>query len=66
MNASDKKDQISIDFGAVDEPVNVTGIHGLSWHQGPCANAVASWRNKIHSQDTEKLFFSVNKSLHFH
>lgn len=29
MNTSDKKDQIPVDFGAVDEFVNVTGIHGL-------------------------------------
>lgn len=30
MNTSDKEDQIPIDFGAVYEFVNVTGIHGLS------------------------------------
>ena len=49
MNTSDKEDQIPIDFGAVYEFVNVTRIHGLSWHQWSCANAITSCRNKMHN-----------------
>lgn len=58
MNTSDKEDQIPIDFGAVYEFVNVTGIHSLSWQQWSRANAIASCRNETHSQGVEKLFFS--------
>lgn len=62
MNTSDKKDQIPVDFGAVDEFVNVTGIHGLCWHQWSRANAITSCRHKIHSLEIDNLFF-VNMSL---
>lgn len=53
MNTSDKTDQIPIDFSAVCEFVSVPGTHSLH------ANAITSWRNKVHSQETGK-FFSVH------
>lgn len=56
MNTSDKEDQIPIDFGAVYEFVNVTRIHGLSWHQRSCANAITSCRNKF--RELRKIFSS--------
>lgn len=41
FDAGDEKDEIAVDFGAVDELVYVAGVHGLSRLQAARPDAVA-------------------------
>lgn len=46
FNPSDEENQVAVDFGAVDEFVDVAGVHRLSRLQAARPDAVAHWRNK--------------------
>lgn len=46
FNSSDEENQVAVDFGAVDEFVNVASVHRLSCLQAARPDAVAHWRNK--------------------
>lgn len=56
VNPRDKEDEVPIDLRAVDEFVNVAGIHSLSWHQWSCADAVTRYRSEIQSKQQEAYF----------
>lgn len=40
FNASNEKDEVAIDFGAVDKSIDIAGIHRLSRLQASCSYAI--------------------------
>lgn len=46
FNSSDEENQVAVDFGAVDEFVNVACVHRLSCLEAARPDAITHWRNK--------------------
>lgn len=46
FNASNKEDEVAIDFGAVDKFIDVAGVHRLSRQQAARPNTVAHCQHK--------------------
>lgn len=46
FDASDEEDQVAVDFGAVNEFINVAGVHRLSCLQAARSYAITHWQNK--------------------